>query len=50
VPDWGKDIADHYQYINGGVWWAVLFPSLAIATLVIGINLIADAIAQTFER
>jgi peptide/nickel transport system permease protein len=50
VPDWGKDIADHYQYINGGVWWAVLFPSLAIATLVIGINLVADAIAQTFER
>lgn len=50
VPDWGKDIADHYGYINGGVWWAVLFPSLAIATLVIGINLMADAIAQTFER
>jgi len=50
VPDWGKDIAEHYQFINGGVWWAVLFPSLAIATLVIGINLIADAIAQTFER
>jgi peptide/nickel transport system permease protein len=50
VPDWGKDIADHYQYINGGVWWAVLFPALAIATLVVGINLIADAIAQTFER
>jgi ABC-type dipeptide/oligopeptide/nickel transport system permease subunit len=32
------------------VWWAVLFPSLAIATLIVGINLIADAIAQTFER
>jgi ABC-type dipeptide/oligopeptide/nickel transport system permease subunit len=28
----------------------VLFPSLAIATLIIGINLMADAIAQTFER
>jgi peptide/nickel transport system permease protein len=50
IPDWGKDISEHYQFINGGVWWAVLFPSLAIATLVIGINLIADAIAQTFER
>jgi peptide/nickel transport system permease protein len=50
IPDWGHDIAEHYQFINGGVWWAVLFPSLAIATLIIGINLIADAIAQTFER
>jgi peptide/nickel transport system permease protein len=50
IPDWGQDISEHYQFINGGVWWAVLFPSLAIATLVVGINLIADAIAATFER
>jgi peptide/nickel transport system permease protein len=50
VPDWGRDIFDNYQFINGGVWWAVLFPSLAIATLIIGINLIADALARTFER
>lgn len=50
IPDWGTDIAEHYQFISGGVWWAVLFPSLAIATLIVGINLMADAIAQTFER
>jgi peptide/nickel transport system permease protein len=50
IPDWGQDISENYQFINGGVWWAVLFPSLAIATLIVGINLIADAIAQTFER
>ena len=50
VPDWGQDISAHYQSINAGYWWPVLFPSLAIATLIIGINLIADAIAQLFER
>ena len=50
IPDWGSDISHHYQFINGGVWWAVLFPSLAIGTLIVGTNLIADAIAQTFER
>jgi peptide/nickel transport system permease protein len=50
IPDWGHDISEHYQFISAGVWWAVLFPSLAIATLIIGINLMADAIAQTFER
>ena len=50
VPDWGRDISDNYQFINGGVWWAVLFPSLAISTLIIGINLIADALARTFDR
>jgi len=50
IPDWGKDIAEHYQFISADVWWPVLFPSIAIATLIIGINLIADAIAQSFER
>lgn len=50
VPDWGRDISENYQFISAGVWWAVLFPSLAIATLIVGINLMADAIAQTFER
>ncbi len=50
IPDWGTDISEHYEFINAGVWWAVLFPSLAIATLIVGINLMADAIAQTFER
>ena len=50
IPDWGHDIKDQYIYINGGAWWPVLFPSLAIATLIVGINLIADAIAQSFER
>jgi peptide/nickel transport system permease protein len=50
IPDWGTDISESYQFISAGVWWAVLFPALAIATLIVGINLIADAIAQTFER
>ena len=50
IPDWGQDISTHYQSINAGYWWPVLFPSLAIATLIVGINLIADAIAQLFER
>lgn len=50
IPDWGTDIGEHYQFISAGVWWAVLFPAIAIATLIVGINLIADAIAQTFER
>jgi peptide/nickel transport system permease protein len=50
IPDWGTDISEHYPFISAGVWWAVLFASLAIASLIVAINLIADAIAQTFER
>ena len=40
----------NYGVISGGFWWPVLFPSLAIATLVIGVNLIADGVASAFER
>jgi peptide/nickel transport system permease protein len=50
APDWGLQIAEHYGFINGGFWWPVLFPSLAIATLIVGVNLIADGLTQAFER
>jgi peptide/nickel transport system permease protein len=50
APDWGLQVFDHYGLISGGFWWTVLFPSLAIASLVIGVNLIADGVASAFER
>jgi peptide/nickel transport system permease protein len=43
TPDWGADIANSYQYLGAGYWWEVLFPALAIASLVIAVNLIADS-------
>jgi peptide/nickel transport system permease protein len=49
TPDWGKDIFDHYGFLTGNVWWPVLFPALAIASLVVGVNLLADAIGQAYE-
>jgi peptide/nickel transport system permease protein len=44
TPDWGADIANNYQYLAAGYWWQTLFPALAIASLVVAINLIADSI------
>ena len=49
IPDWGLAISQHYGYLTGNVWWPVLFPALAIASLVVGINLMADAISQAME-
>ena len=49
VPDWGLAISQHYQYLTANIWWPVLFPALAIASLVVGINLIADAVSQAYE-
>ena len=50
TPDWGADIANSYQYLGAGYWWQVLFPALAIASLVIAINLIADSIEAVLIR
>ena len=49
-PDWGLQIAQEYIYLPAGFWWATLFPALAIASLVIAINLVSDGLARVFER
>lgn len=41
-PDWGLSVSNNYGMIGGGFWWTVLFDALAIATLVVGVNLMAD--------
>ena len=46
TPDWGADISANYIGLPAGYWWQTLFPALAIATLVTGVILIADAIEQ----
>ncbi|ADV14792.1 ABC-type dipeptide/oligopeptide/nickel transport system, permease component [Mesorhizobium australicum WSM2073] len=43
-PDWGLSIATNYGMIGGGFWWTVLFDALAIASLVIGVNLMAEGL------
>jgi peptide/nickel transport system permease protein len=50
APDWGLTIAENYGFVTGGFWWPVLFPALAIASLVVGVNLASDGISQAFER
>jgi peptide/nickel transport system permease protein len=50
TPDWGIAIFQHYALLNGGIWWPVLFPSLAIASLVVGVNLMSDGIAAVYEQ
>jgi len=49
IPDWGLMIAQHRGFLTGGDWWPVLFPALAIASLVVAVNLVADSISQAFE-
>jgi peptide/nickel transport system permease protein len=44
-PDWGLQVAEEFNNMIAGVWWPTFFPALAIATTVVGVNLIADALA-----
>jgi len=48
-PDWGLSISTNYGLIGGGYWWTVVFDSLAIASLVIGVNLMADGIQSVLN-
>lgn len=52
IPDWGVMVRDHFGELTGNppLWWPVLFPSLAIASLVVGVNLFADALGQAMEQ
>lgn len=42
TPDWGLSIYESYGMLSAGFWWPVAFPALAIASLVISINIIAE--------
>ncbi len=42
--DWGIDVSQNYTAIVSDTWWPTIFPALAIASLVIGVNLISDSI------
>ena len=42
TPDWGLSIYESYGLISAGFWWPVAFPALAIASLVVSINIIAE--------
>ena len=48
-PDWAVQIADNYQDL-AFEWWSVLFPALAIASLVVAVNLVSDSVQQVLER
>jgi peptide/nickel transport system permease protein len=48
-PDWGLTISENRVYI-ATQWWTVLFPALAIASLIIGINLLATGMRQEEGR
>jgi peptide/nickel transport system permease protein len=47
--DWAVQIADNYPFLSEQ-WWTVLFPALAISSLVVAVNLVSDSMQQVLER
>ena len=48
--DWGLALSECYTLMAGGAWWTVVFDAAAIATLVVGVNLVADGIQGVLDR
>jgi peptide/nickel transport system permease protein len=49
-PDWSLQIRENYPLLlSGTYWWTVLFAALAISTLVVGVNLVADGLQQVLD-
>ena len=48
-PDWGLVVSQNRIFIQSA-WWCAAFPALAIATLVVSVNMIADNLREVTAR
>lgn len=48
-PDWGAQVSEGFRVISAEIWWTTFFPAMAIASLVIAVNLIADSVQSVLE-
>lgn len=49
TPELGAIITDGFQYIVSGQWWISVFPGLFIVLLVIGFNMMGDAVREATD-
>jgi len=49
-PDWGRTIFEGRSDLLNNVWWPSVVPAIALASLVVAINLMADAIQGLIDR
>jgi peptide/nickel transport system permease protein len=48
-PNWGSEIYNNFGEVTAGGWWEVLFDALAVASLVVGVNMIANSIESALD-
>jgi peptide/nickel transport system permease protein len=47
--NWGLEIFTNFGLVTAGYWWEVLFDALAVASLVVGVNMIANSIESALD-
>jgi peptide/nickel transport system permease protein len=47
--EWGAMLVDSIRYLFQGLWWALLFPGIAIMLTVIAFNLIGDGLRDALD-
>jgi peptide/nickel transport system permease protein len=49
TPNWGSEISVNFGQVAAGYWWQVLWDALAIASLVVGVNMLANSIETALD-
>lgn len=49
TAEWGYMISDARGYILSGEWWMMVFPGIAIASLVLSFNLLGDGLRDALD-
>lgn len=49
-PNWGLEVSQNFVQVTAGFWWEVLFDALAIASVVIAVNLVSDSVERVLEQ
>ena len=48
TPSWGLMLSRSRPYLRKAIWWA-LFPGIAVTTMVLGLNLLSDAVRDALD-
>ncbi len=46
TPDWGFDLSSGRRFILSRAWWALLYPGLAIITVVLGFSMFSEGLNE----
>ncbi len=49
TPSWGNILYEGQRYLRAGAWWYTVFPGMTIFLTVLSINLVGDALRDSFD-